>query len=105
MEVDSAPAEEPNGTATPAPSGKKYSPPVDSSTQDLLPECVVYLRLLLILANLDAGRVEQAGAFAMETAEIMSKANRRTMDQLAGKVWFYLARAYELQGKLAELQP
>jgi 26S proteasome regulatory subunit N3 len=105
MEVDSAPAEEPNGTATPSPSGKKYSPPVDSSTQDLLPECVVYLRLLLILANLDAGRVEQAGAFAMETAEIMSKANRRTMDQLAGKVWFYLARAYELQGKLAELQP
>jgi len=48
--------------------------------------------------------VNQAGEFAMETAEMVSSYNRRTMDQLAAKVYFYLARAYELQGRLAELQ-
>lgn len=41
----------------------------------------------------------------METVEICGKANRRTLDQIAAKVYFYLARAYELQGRLAELQP
>jgi 26S proteasome regulatory subunit N3 len=99
-----SPPAAPSGTATPTP-GKKYSPPVDPTTQDLLPECVAYLRLLLISANLDAGRVIEGGDFAMETTEMIAKANRRTMDQLAGKVWFYLARAYEIQGRLAELQP
>lgn len=41
----------------------------------------------------------------METTEICGKANRRTLDQLSSKVYFYLARSYELQGRLAELQP
>ena len=40
----------------------------------------------------------------MESVEMISKANKRTMDQLAAKMFFYLARAYELQGNLGELQ-
>ncbi|WVF71655.1 hypothetical protein IAT40_006463 [Kwoniella sp. CBS 6097] len=83
---------------------KAYTPPVDASG-DLLPEGVMYLRLLLILANLDAGKINEAGVFALETTELISSLNRRTMDQIAAKVWFYLARSYELQGRLAELQP
>ncbi|OXH42303.1 26S proteasome regulatory subunit N3 [Cryptococcus neoformans] len=103
MEVDSsAPAAE--GTTVPTPK-KKFVPPIYPATGDLLPEGIVYLRLLLILANLDAGRIIEAGDFAMETADLISSWNRRTMDQLVGKVWFYVARAYELQGRLAELQP
>ncbi|ADV20103.1 26S proteasome regulatory subunit N3 [Cryptococcus gattii E566] len=107
MEIDtSVPATE--GIAAEAATGpspkKKFVPPIDPATGDLLPEGIVYLRLLLILANLDAGRVVEAGDFAMETADLISSWNRRTMDQLAGKVWFYVARAYELQGRLVELQ-
>lgn len=41
----------------------------------------------------------------METAEMITSLNRRTMDAIAAKVYFYLARAYDLQGRLAELQP
>lgn len=41
----------------------------------------------------------------MDTVEIMTAANRRSMDQIAAKVYFYLALAYERQGRLAELQP
>jgi 26S proteasome regulatory subunit N3 len=107
MEVDEAPKEEKEGeSSTPAPApAKKYTAPVDSATQDLIPEGVVYLRLLLILAALDAGKVAEAGAFAKETTELIQAANRRTMDQIAAKVYFYLARTYELQGRLAELRP
>ncbi|WVR07220.1 hypothetical protein IAU60_004261 [Kwoniella sp. DSM 27419] len=107
MEVDSnaAPAEATDSPDTaPAAGKKKFTPPVDASG-DLLPEAVMYVRLLLILANLDAGKVKEAGDFAKETTDIISSLNRRTMDQIAAKVWFYLARSYELQGKLAELQP
>lgn len=55
MEVDSsAPAAEGTTVATPK---KKFVPPIYPATGDLLPEGIVYLRLLLILANLDAGRI------------------------------------------------
>nr|WRH23619.1 Fructose-1-6-bisphosphatase [Naematelia aurantialba] len=92
-------------TAGAAAASKKYTPPTDAATGDLVPEGAVYLRLLLILANLDAGKSQEAGDFALETTEFITQANRRTMDQLAAKVYFYLARAYELQGRLTELQP
>ncbi|WVQ82190.1 hypothetical protein IAT38_004318 [Cryptococcus sp. DSM 104549] len=108
MEVDPSPAAAPEAAAdapkAPAPK-RKFVPPVDSATGDLLPEGIVYLRLLLILATLDAGRTVEAGDFATETADLISAWNRRTMDQLASKVWFYIARAYEIQGRLAELHP
>lgn len=97
-----------SGTATPSvpvPAGKRFAPPIDAHTQDTIAEVTVYLRLLIILANLDHGKVQEAEAFAHETVALISGLNRRTMDQLAAKVWFYLARTYELQGKLAELQP
>lgn len=109
MEVDEAPKDDDEKkegeSSKPAPAPKKYTAPVDSATQDLIPEGVVYLRLLLILAALDAGKVAEAGAFAKETIELIQAANRRTMDQIAAKVYFYLARTYELQGRLAELRP
>lgn len=108
MEIDDeAPAA--SGEAGPsAPTvsvAKKYTPPIDSATNDLIPEAVVYLRLLLLLAALDAGKVAEAGAFALETTELIQALNRRTMDQIAAKIYFYLARAYELQDRLAELRP
>ena len=115
MEIDSAPAASKDTTST---QPRKFSPPIDPNTHDLFPEGTIYIRLLLILANLDAERVKevrslavsgladtyQAGDFAMETTEIISTLNRRTLDQLSAKVYFYLARAYELQGRLVELQ-
>lgn len=106
MDVDAAPAAAADGTVAPvASTSKKYTPPVDSSNGDLIPEGVVYLRLLLLLAALDAGKVVEAGEFALETVEMVQAANRRTMDQIAAKIYFYLARAYELQDRLAELRP
>ncbi|KAK8864225.1 hypothetical protein IAR55_001471 [Kwoniella newhampshirensis] len=105
MEIDPTPAKAEESNTTPPTTKKKFTPPIDGSTGDLLPEAVMYIRLLIILLNLDAGRIKEAGDFALETTEIISSLNRRTMDQIAAKIWFYLARSYELQGRLAELQP
>lgn len=76
MEVDPTPAAEPAAETKEGEEAKetgdkdkkakntaaappKYTAPIDPTTSDLLPECTVYLRLLMILANLDAGRVQQ----------------------------------------------
>jgi 26S proteasome regulatory subunit N3 len=40
-------------------SSKKYSAPTEGENGDLILEGVAYLRLLLILMNLDAGKVEE----------------------------------------------
>jgi 26S proteasome regulatory subunit N3 len=123
MQVDSsAPTTEVGETdkekekeATKASSGKKYTAPLDGQSGDLIIEGTAYLRLLLVLMNLDAGKVEevsfpgldpsskltrQAAKFSDETAEVLATANRRSMDQISAKVHFYLALAYERLGRL-----
>lgn len=82
MEIDtSVPATE--GTAAEAATGpspkKKFVPPIDPATGDLLPEGIVYLRLLLILANLDAGRVVEVCFFYSLQKE--KKTNRQGINQ------------------------
>jgi 26S proteasome regulatory subunit N3 len=68
MQVDPAPAlasmervdkSSSEATSTSTSNARKYSPPLDAQSGDLIPEGVVYLRLLLVLMNLDAGKVEE----------------------------------------------
>jgi 26S proteasome regulatory subunit N3 len=66
MQVDSAstPApttegEEKEKENPKASSKPKYTAPVDGQTEDLILEGTAYLRLLLVLMNLDAGKVEE----------------------------------------------
>lgn len=58
MDVD-APVTEETSATKPAAVSRKYVAPVDPASGDLIPEGVVYLRLLLLLANIDAGKIEQ----------------------------------------------
>ncbi|KAG7571407.1 hypothetical protein FFLO_00590 [Filobasidium floriforme] len=66
------------------------------STGEVLPESDVYVRLLLILGLIDVKEVEKAFDLAKETTTYIQSLNRRSMDHLAAKVWFYLARCAEL---------
>lgn len=65
MQVDPSPttSEAAEGAAkttkAAAPSVKKYTPPVDGQTGDLILEATAYLRLLLAIINLDAGNNDQ----------------------------------------------
>jgi 26S proteasome regulatory subunit N3 len=73
MQVDSsAPTTEVGETdkekekeATKASSGKKYTAPLDGQSGDLIIEATAYLRLLLVLMNLDAGKVEEVSCLGL----------------------------------------
>ena len=55
----------------------KYIAPIDPITGDLSPECTVYLRLLLILANLDAARVQQVSRRVLARKARLGSADAR----------------------------
>lgn len=92
MEVDSG-----SGAATAAKAAPALTEPC--------PEVDVYLRLLVILRLLDAGSVDKSKQLAHETVDKIQQLNRRSLDAIAAKVYFYLGRLYELQGDIAELRP
>lgn len=47
----------------------------------------------------------QGMELAGKSVEKLVKLNRRTMDQLAARIYFYHARFYELTDRLAEIRP
>ncbi|KAL8277030.1 hypothetical protein RQP46_010564 [Phenoliferia psychrophenolica] len=63
-----------------------------------LPEGDVYLSLLVVLWLLDQKKYSEGKALSSELIETMTALNRRTMDQLASKVYFYWVRLHELNG-------
>ncbi|KAM0750367.1 hypothetical protein T439DRAFT_348365 [Meredithblackwellia eburnea MCA 4105] len=63
-----------------------------------LPEGEVYLSLLVLLWLLDQKKYSEGKDLATSLIEKISNLNRRTMDQLASKVYFYWVRLHELAG-------
>ncbi|KAJ9120806.1 hypothetical protein QFC22_002740 [Naganishia vaughanmartiniae] len=70
-----------------------------------LPEADVYVRLLVIVGLMDNKLVEEAYSYAKATAAYIQSLNRRTMDHIAAKVYFYFARCAELLKRDEELRP
>ncbi|KAF9994303.1 26S proteasome non-ATPase regulatory subunit [Entomortierella chlamydospora] len=69
------------------------------------PEVDVYLHLLVMIYLLDKGQLEKGIELSNITIKVVQELNRRSLDQLAAKVYFYYARFYELTGRLAEIRP
>ncbi|KAF9276157.1 26S proteasome non-ATPase regulatory subunit [Mortierella alpina] len=69
------------------------------------PEVDVYLHLLVMIYLLDQGQLEKGIELSNVTVKMVQDLNRRSLDQLAAKVYFYYARFYELSGRLAEIRP
>ncbi|KAF8343123.1 proteasome regulatory subunit C-terminal-domain-containing protein [Cantharellus anzutake] len=91
MDVDDSPA-----TAT---------TPIKASTVEPNPEVDTYLRLLVILFLIDSKNVKGAVDLAHQTAERIHTFNRRTLDPVASKVYFYLSRAHEIHGDVSVIRP
>ncbi|CUS07236.1 unnamed protein product [Tuber aestivum] len=62
----------------------------------LLPEIDIYLHLLVQIYLLDQKNLETGAAFSTELVQIIHSLNRRTLDSLAAKVYFYYSRVHEL---------
>ncbi|KAF9320905.1 26S proteasome non-ATPase regulatory subunit [Podila horticola] len=69
------------------------------------PEVDVYLHLLVMIFLLDQGQLEKGIDLSNATVKTVQDLNRRSLDQLAAKVYFYYARFYELSGALSDIRP
>lgn len=88
-----SPAVELDQTATPS-RAKSASP--------LCPEVDVYLSLLVLIHLLDTKKGEQALHCANLLMAKIDSHNRRTLDVVSSKCYFYYTRCYEVLGRLAE---
>lgn len=75
-----------------------------ASTQPLLPEVSTYIKLLVLIYLIDTKENEKAVAWATSIVESLSTLNRRSLDSLQAKCYFYYARAHELVGQLESIR-
>jgi len=70
----------------------------------VLPEIEMYIHLLVLIYLIDTKQNERA----VECSELLVKKlallNRRTLDMLSAKCYFYYSRSYELTGKLEQIR-
>jgi 26S proteasome regulatory subunit N3 len=80
------------------------STPSTKISAEPIPEIDVYLRLLFILHFLDNSDLPKATKLTHETIEKIQSLNRRSLDPLAAKVYFYLDRVHEATGDLSSIR-
>ncbi|CDH49942.1 proteasome regulatory particle subunit [Lichtheimia corymbifera JMRC:FSU:9682] len=77
----------------------------NTKDKNILPEVDMYLHLMTMIYLLDQNELQKGMELAGTSVEKLVKLNRRTMDQLAARIYFYHARFYELTDRLAEIRP
>ncbi|KAK4047731.1 26S proteasome non-ATPase regulatory subunit [Microbotryomycetes sp. JL201] len=83
------------GSGTATPSKKKE----DEKDLAALPEGDVYVSLIVVLWLLDRGEHAKGKELCDSLISLVSALNRRTMDQLSSKVYFYWVRLHEAAGE------
>ncbi|KAF5740895.1 26S proteasome non-ATPase regulatory subunit 3 A [Tripterygium wilfordii] len=86
MEVDSAPS-------------AKQAPTKHSS-----PELEIFCYLLVLLFLIDLKKYNEAKACSSASIARLKSINRRTLDVLSSRLYFYYSYSYELTGDLAEIR-
>lgn len=69
-----------------------------------LPEVDVYLHLLVLLFAIDKQKYKQAVDLAEKIMDKIASHNRRSLDIIAAKCYFYYGRVYELNNKLDQIR-
>lgn len=75
-----------------------------SAAQPLLPEVSTYISLLLLVYLVDSKDYEKAMRWSNAVMDRLVLLNRRTLDSLQAKCYFYYARAHELGGQLESIR-
>ncbi|CAI8036144.1 26S proteasome non-ATPase regulatory subunit 3 [Geodia barretti] len=70
----------------------------------ILPELDIFVHLLILLRMLDQERMEKAKKCSDALMEKVVAENRRTLDGLSAKCYFYHSRVYEMCGQLAGIR-
>ncbi|KAJ8306815.1 hypothetical protein KUTeg_014899 [Tegillarca granosa] len=90
---------EPNGPGTPfrPRTGKSANTP-------LLPEIELYLHLLILISLIDQQKYTKAVTCSELLMKKVCQHNRRTLDMLAARCYFYHSRAYELTNQFDKVR-
>jgi 26S proteasome regulatory subunit N3 len=70
-----------------------------AQSKQLFPEVEVLLQLLVVVVLIDNKQYAEAQLAASDLINVAQEFNRRTMNVLASKAYFYYARSYELNGQ------
>ncbi|GAA5941115.1 hypothetical protein JCM1841_003061 [Sporobolomyces salmonicolor] len=104
MDVDLSPAEA-KEDAVVQPKKKKQEEELKEVASNL-PEGDAFVALLVVVSLLDQGEYDKGKQLATSLIEQFSALNRRTLDQLMSKLYFYWVRLHELSGDdVAALRP
>ncbi|KAJ3413077.1 26S proteasome non-ATPase regulatory subunit [Chytridiales sp. JEL 0842] len=71
----------------------------------ILPEVDFYFGYLVVLYLHDTAQFEKGLGLTTKLVQQIQALNRRTMDQLAAKIYFYYERFFEAANRLAEIRP
>eukprot|EP00117_Sycon_ciliatum_P009728 scpid25353/ scgid11903/ 26S proteasome non-ATPase regulatory subunit 3; 26S proteasome regulatory subunit RPN3; 26S proteasome regulatory subunit S3; Proteasome subunit p58 len=69
-----------------------------------IPELTCYLHLLVLIFLLDGDQKEQAVSCATSLVEKVNTFNRRSLDAIGARCYFYYGRAYELVDRMQEIR-
>ena len=75
-----------------------------ASATPLFPEVDFYISLLVLVNLVDNQKGEQAVKCANQIFGKLDTQNRRTLDQISAKCYFYYSRAQEMVGQLASVK-
>ena len=75
-----------------------------SSALPLLPEIDAYIHLLILVKLIDTRKYNEAVQCSETLVQKIVAQNRRTMDLIAAKCYFYHSRAYELTNQLDKIR-
>lgn len=75
-----------------------------SANTPLLPEVDCYLQLLILLFLMDAGKKEDSVKISDALVDKLASQNRRSLDHVAGRCYFYHTLSHEAVGQLAKIR-
>lgn len=105
-QLEKAPATESSSNATPMEVTSTTTEPQQpvKKTKNVLPETEVYVRLLVTIFLIDKKFYDEAIKASESLIERLQDFNRRTLNPLSAKAYFYYARSYELTNRLEEIR-
>ena len=74
-------------------------------TRKMTPEGDAYIKMLTQLVLLDSNRLKEGAEFSTQLVQDIHNQNRRTLDQIGAKTFFYYSRFYELLDDLSAIRP
>ncbi|KAL5643422.1 hypothetical protein ACJX0J_022346, partial [Zea mays] len=80
------------------------APATQISIKHGLPEIEIYCYLLVLIFLIDHKKYDEAKACASVSIARLKNLNRRTVDVLASRLYFYYSYVYELTNSLAEIR-